>query len=50
MGDARRESTRAWIRFTEIAWLIAVLRDVTAKFEETKALRQKLRALGDRSR
>jgi PAS domain S-box-containing protein len=33
----------------EIIGLIAVMRDVTAKFEETKALRQKLRGLGERA-
>ena len=33
----------------ELAWLVAVMRDVTVKFEETKALRQKLRAFAERS-
>lgn len=33
----------------DIIGLIAVMRDVTAKFEETKALRQQLRALGERA-
>lgn len=32
----------------EMTGLVAVMRDATARFEETKALRQKLRALGQR--
>jgi signal transduction histidine kinase len=49
----RRNGSPLSIEFTiaaihvkgEIAGLVAVMRDVTARFEETKALRQKLRAL-----
>jgi PAS domain S-box-containing protein len=54
----RKNGTTISVEFTitplhsaadEIIGLIAVMRDVTAKFEETKALRQKLRALAERS-
>jgi PAS domain-containing protein len=53
----RKDGTTISVEFTitpltsaagEITGLVAVMRDVTATFAETKALRQKLRAVGER--